>query len=79
MYGLAKYQEGLVCPLVGQSEQHTKTLDALIKKKLFHISLQETDILVSSNMVSLFTKVPVNDTSQLLNTSSRPSSDRFLP
>jgi hypothetical protein len=38
MYGLAKYQEGLVCPLVGQSEHHIKTPDALIKKTLSHQS-----------------------------------------
>jgi hypothetical protein len=38
MYGLAKYQEGLVCPSTGQSEHHIKTPGAFIKK-FFHISL----------------------------------------
>jgi hypothetical protein len=66
MYGMAKYKEGLVCPLVWQSEHHMKKHLMPLLKNLFHISLQETDILVNSYMVSLLTEVPVKDTSQLL-------------
>jgi hypothetical protein len=58
-YGLPKYLAGLLCPLVGQSEHH-------ITDKIQNISLQKTDILVSFDVVSLFTKVPVEDMLQLL-------------
>jgi hypothetical protein len=64
MYGLAKYLAGLFCPLVRQSDHYIKNSEAFIKK-LHHISLQETNILVSFD-ISLFTKAPVGDTLLLL-------------
>jgi hypothetical protein len=45
-------------PLAGQSEHHVMNSEALIQK-CRHLNLQEMDMLVSFNMVSLFIKVPV--------------------
>jgi hypothetical protein len=63
-YALAKYLNGLLGPLVGQSDHHIRKSEAFVKK-LQTIKLQETDILVSFDVVSLFTKVPLEDTIQL--------------
>jgi hypothetical protein len=56
---------GLLNPLVGQSEYHIKYSEAFVQK-LQSIKLEETDILVSFDVISLFTKVPLDDTIQLL-------------
>jgi hypothetical protein len=64
-YALVKYLTGLLGPLVGQSDYHIKNSEAFVKK-LQAIKLQETDILVSFDVVSLFTEVPLEDTIQLL-------------
>jgi hypothetical protein len=62
---LAKYLTGLLRPSVGQSNCHIRNSEAFVQK-LQSIKLQETDILVSFDVVSLFTKVSLNDTIQLL-------------
>jgi hypothetical protein len=64
-YALAKYLRGLLSSLVGQSDHHIKNLEAFIQK-LQGIQLNEADIVVSFDVVSLFTKVPLDDTLQLL-------------
>jgi hypothetical protein len=64
-YALAKYLTGLLGPLVGESDHHIRKSEAFVKK-LQAIKLQETDILVSFDVVSLFTRVPLEDTIQLL-------------
>jgi hypothetical protein len=62
---LAKYLAGLLSPLVGQLNSHIKNSEVFVQE-LKSIILQETDILVSFDVVSLFTKVPLEDTMQLL-------------
>jgi hypothetical protein len=64
-YTLAKYLAGLIRLLVGQSNCHIRNSEAFVQK-LQSIKLQETDILVSFDVVLLFTKVPLEDTIQLL-------------
>jgi hypothetical protein len=56
---------GLLHPRIGRSEYYIKNKEAFINK-LCNITLQETDILTSFDMVSLFTKVPLEDTLQIL-------------
>jgi hypothetical protein len=51
--------------LVGYSPSHNKNSEDIIHK-LNTISLKESDILVSFDMVSLFTRVPLEDTLLLL-------------
>jgi hypothetical protein len=63
-YALAKYLMGLPSPLVGQSDHHTRNSEAFVQK-LHDIWLNKADILVSFDVVSLFTKVPLDDTLQL--------------
>lgn len=62
MHGLAKYLTGLAWPSAGQSEHHIKNCIIFIKKS--HESSR--DILVSLDMVSLFAKIPMEDTLLLL-------------
>jgi hypothetical protein len=62
---LAKYLAGLLSPLVGQSNYHIRNLEAFIQK-LHDIELNKADTLVSLDVVSLFNKVPLDDTLQLL-------------
>jgi hypothetical protein len=64
-YLLAKHLPVLLGQFVGLAEHHTK-ISASFIPKLRTIYLQKTNILASFNMVSLFTKVPLNDTLQLL-------------
>jgi hypothetical protein len=64
-YALAKYLKDLLRPLVGQSDCHIRNSEAFVQK-LQSIELQEMDILVSFDVVSLFTKLPLEDTIQLL-------------
>jgi hypothetical protein len=64
-YVLAKYLAGLLSPFVGQSDHHIKNSETFVQK-LHSIRLQDTDILVSFDVVSLFTKVPLEDTLQVL-------------
>jgi hypothetical protein len=64
-YALAKYLAGLLSPFVGQSNHHIKTSEMFVQN-LHSISLQETDILMSFYVVSLVTKVLLEDTLQLL-------------
>jgi hypothetical protein len=55
-YALAKYPAGLLGPFVRQSDHHIKNSEAFVQN-LQSINLQETDILASFDVVSLFTKV----------------------
>jgi hypothetical protein len=64
-YSLAKYLTGLLNPLVGHSPSHIKNSDDFIHK-LNTISIKESDLLVSFDMVSLFTRVPLEGTLLLL-------------
>jgi hypothetical protein len=64
-YTLAKYLTGLLRLLVGQSNCHIRNSEAFMQK-LQSIKLQEMDILVSFDVVLLFTIVPLDDTIQLL-------------
>jgi hypothetical protein len=64
-YSLAKYLKGLLSPLVGYSPSHIRNSEDFIHK-LNTIYLQESDSLVSFDVVSLFTRVPLEDTLLLL-------------
>ncbi|XP_071450120.1 uncharacterized protein [Hetaerina americana] len=64
-YGLARYLTGVLAPLVGSCEHHIKN-SAEFVQTLKNIHLEDRDILVSFDVVSLFTKVPVKDTLLLL-------------
>lgn len=57
------WQAGLLRPLVGRSDHHIKNSQAF-PRNLQSISLQETDIMVSFDVVSLFRKIS-EDTLQL--------------
>jgi hypothetical protein len=62
---LAKYLVGLLIPLVRQSDHHIRNSEAFVQK-LHDIRVNKADILVNFDVVSLFTKVPLDDTLQLL-------------
>jgi hypothetical protein len=63
-YTLAKYLTGILRLLVGQSDCHIKNSEAFVQK--LQSSCKKQDILVSFDVVLLFTKVPLDDTIQLL-------------
>jgi hypothetical protein len=64
-YPLVKYLTGLLSLLVGQSDHHIRNSEVFVLK-LQPIKLHEMDILVSFDVVLLFTKAPLDDTLQLL-------------
>ena len=64
-YGLAKYLAELLKPLVGNSIHHIRNSETFIQK-LKKIQLQEKALLVSISVTSLFTRVPLEDTLQVL-------------
>jgi hypothetical protein len=64
-YTLAKYLTGLLNPFVGQSLHHIRNSESF-GQELLSIRLEETNILVSFDIVSPFTKVTLDDTLQLL-------------
>ena len=64
-YKLAKHLATLLKSLVGQSEHHIKNSKQFIDI-IKTIKLEETDILVSFDVESLFTKVPLAETLVLL-------------
>jgi len=64
-YLLVKHLTGLLNPLIGHAPSHIRNSEGFIQK-LNTIRLQQSDILVSFNVVSLFTKVLLEDTLRLL-------------
>ncbi|XP_046398161.1 uncharacterized protein LOC124164967 [Ischnura elegans] len=64
-YNLAKYLTWLLSPYVGLGEHHVKN-SAEFVNILDDIKVKDTDILVSLDVVSLFTRVPLVDTIELL-------------
>ena len=64
-YALAKYLTGLLQPLVGKCSHHVKNSFQFIEI-LDNIKVNSTDILVSFDVESLFTKVPLKETLELL-------------
>jgi hypothetical protein len=64
-YGLAKYLAGLLRPFIGQSIHHITNSKSFVNK-LCSIKLQDTDMLVSIDVMSLFTRVPLEDTLHML-------------
>ena len=67
---LAKYLAVLLRPFVGQSEYQMKNSETFVQRKL-SITLQGTDILVSFDVASVFTKIPLKNT--ITNTSTEIS------
>ncbi|XP_071452179.1 uncharacterized protein [Hetaerina americana] len=64
-YNLAKHLTSVLSPHVGCCENHLRN-SADFVKILDEIRLEERDILVSLDVVSLFTRVPLTDTLRLL-------------
>ncbi|KAG8237323.1 hypothetical protein J437_LFUL014488, partial [Ladona fulva] len=64
-YNLAKYLASLLSPLVGHCEHHITNSTEFVKI-LPKIHLDPEDIMVSFDVVSLFTRVPLEDTLDLL-------------
>ncbi|XP_046397683.1 uncharacterized protein LOC124164403 [Ischnura elegans] len=64
-YNLAKYLTGILAPHVGVSEHHVKKSLEFVET-IKEIRVDTTDILVSLDVVSLFTCVPLADTMRLL-------------
>ena len=63
-YKLAKHLTSLLAPLVGRNEHHIQnSLDCI--QKLRDIQLKDAEILVSFDVESLFTKVPLTETIDL--------------
>lgn len=63
-YGLAKELTRILAPLVGNTERHVRH-SAHFVQRIRDIRLQETDTLVSFDVVSLFTRVPIDEAMQL--------------
>ena len=65
-YNLAKYLAEILKPLVGNSEHHIVNFKELLQKlkldeKKIEIKLDEDEILVSFDVVSLFTNVSIDE------------------
>ncbi len=59
-YVLAKYLAEMLKPVVGKSEQHVVNSKEFVTE-MEQIRVSENDILVSFDVVSLFTNVPVEE------------------
>ena len=59
-YNLAKYLAEILKPLVGKSEHHVVNSKEFITK-IEQTKLDEDEILVSFDVVSLFTNVPIDE------------------
>ena len=57
---LAKELARILSPLAGKSPSHVRN-SADFTNQIHHISFQETDIMASFDVVSLFTKIPVDE------------------
>jgi retron-type reverse transcriptase len=66
-YKLSKYLANLLKPFVGQSTHHVKNSAAFINI-VDSLKLETEDLMVSFDVVSLFTKVPISDSISLLKT-----------
>ncbi|KAG8224978.1 hypothetical protein J437_LFUL003356, partial [Ladona fulva] len=64
-YHLARYLSKLLAPHIGKSPHHVKNSKDFIEK-IRQYRLSPNDLLVSFDVISLFTRVPVDDTIQLL-------------
>ena len=82
-YVLAKYLAEILKPVVGKSEHHVVNSKKFVTK-MEQIRLSENDILVSFDVVSLFTNVPVEEAciiakERLLLDSTLPQRTNFSP
>ncbi|XP_071439029.1 uncharacterized protein [Hetaerina americana] len=66
-YNLAKNLNSVLTPFVGLCEHHVKNSSEFVQT-LKTIKVHKQDILASFDVVSLFTKIPVKDTLELLGT-----------
>ena len=66
-YDLAKHLTSLLQPYTGQTETYVKDSTHFIRK-IKNLVLEENDRLVSFDVVSLFTKVPLNDAMEYIST-----------
>ncbi|XP_046387256.1 uncharacterized protein LOC124156642 [Ischnura elegans] len=64
-YNLARHLTSLLSPFVGRCDHHVKN-SADFVKTLKTIRIEEQDILVSFDVISLFTRVPISYTLKLL-------------
>ncbi|KAJ4451782.1 hypothetical protein ANN_03254 [Periplaneta americana] len=65
MYTLAKYLSNLLKPFVGKTSSYIKDSSHFIEK-IQTLRTQPGDIMVSFDVVSLFTRVPIKETIELL-------------
>lgn len=70
-YALAKFLTGQLQPLVGKCPHHISNSSEFVKI-LRNITVAPSDLLVSFDVVSLFTRVPVNDAMNLLQPHFQP-------
>ncbi|KAG8224413.1 hypothetical protein J437_LFUL001363 [Ladona fulva] len=66
-YLLAKYLPKLLAPFVGQNQHHIQNSTEFVRK-LTQIKMELDDIIVSFDVGSLFTKIPVKETLNFLET-----------
>ena len=59
MYALSKELASILSKSTGLSEHHVKNSEEFVKS-VTSIKVEETEILVSFDMISLFTKIPVD-------------------
>src|SRR5262249_33708137 len=64
-YKLAKYLNDLLKPLIGKTTSYVKNSQDFVTK-IQNLKINDNDLLVSLDVESLFTKVPLNETLTLL-------------
>ena len=74
-YNLSKYLANTIKPLLGQTQQHCMNSKQLAKE-LGSVKVEDDEILISHDVISLFTKTPVAATLQI--TQERLSKDKTL-
>ena len=73
-FNLSRFLAKTLQPLTGKTESHIANSTDFIHK-IQEIRLQPTDLLVSFDVESLFTQVPIKDTINIIKTSQKVSSD----
>ncbi|XP_046399906.1 uncharacterized protein LOC124166418 [Ischnura elegans] len=76
-YDLARHLVGILSPYVGLCEHHIKN-SAEFVQTLSEIHVEKTDLLVSLDVVSLFTRVPLTDTLCLLERKFEPDTVKLF-
>lgn len=64
-YNLSKFLAEVIKPIIGQMEQHCKNSKQLAKE-LRNIKMEKDEILISHDVISVFTRTPVEATLQIV-------------